>query len=74
MELSAEDVRVLKTCGVSREAFEATRAIEQAEKAAATAGERAGTDGLTASDERLIKRFGLDRAKFLESRRAETRA
>jgi hypothetical protein len=73
MEMSAEDLRVSKTCGIPVEKFKETRTIEQAEKAAAEAGERPDPDGLTAVDLQLIRRFGLDRAKFLESRRAETR-
>ena len=70
MHLSREDERVLRTCGVSRAAFESERNREEA----AAAGAGADPDGLTAADLRVMRSDGDLSGGFFGSRRAETRS
>jgi len=64
--LSPEDRRVMKALRISEEAFVATRALEEAERAARARGSQAD------ADEAVLRRMpNVSRSDFLEERRRE---
>lgn len=69
MELTELELRIIRTTGISRKDFEATKVLEMAE--AAKTGTVAADPELTEADMRVIAKFGLSKEKFLEERRRE---